>query len=196
MVGVGKKFKPHPNMKALYYTYLFIAAAPLLLLGAVVGALTGNWGVAAIIIVPALAPAVFAASWIPLYYDSVWYILSEEEVIVRKGVWWKREDVVPYSRITSVHTVQGPLSRLFGVGSVHVHTASFGAAAAAEASIDYVANFVELKDLILGIVKEKPLAGVAVGAPEAARRDVSLEILEELRRVREILEKLSSRLAQ
>ena len=50
----------------------------------------------------------FVAYWIQRYCDSISYMLTNEEVIVERGVWWRMKHVVPYSRVMSIDVIQGP----------------------------------------------------------------------------------------
>ncbi|MEM1582720.1 MAG: PH domain-containing protein [Candidatus Bathyarchaeia archaeon] len=121
----------------------------------------------------------------------MYFALNRDEVVVERGVWWKMRHTVPYSRIMSVDIIQGPISRMFNVGSVHIHTAGytgpFGGSAGpgvrgAEAVIWGVQNFNEVREMVLSMARGRPL--FAEAAP-----DISQEILTELRRIREALEK-------
>ena len=51
------------------------------------------------------------------------YTVGEEEVRLRRGVWWRRESVVPLSRIQPVDTQQGPVERAFGLATLVLFTA-------------------------------------------------------------------------
>lgn len=152
------------------------------------------WAYLLIPLVVVLMVLGFIFYWILKYYNTISYILMEDEVMVERGVWWKMKHVVPYSRVMSVDVIQGPISRRFGVGSVLVHTAGYTGPAGgtagpsrrgAEASIWGAPNFVEIRDAIIGIVRGRPLFGI----PRAVAPDISLEILEELKRIRKALEK-------
>ena len=90
--------------------------------------------------------------------------------------------------------IQGPISRRFGIGSVHVHTAGYTGPAGgtagpgtrrAEATIWGIPNFNEVRDTIISLVRGRPL----FGAPETITRDIGLEILEELKKIRKAIEK-------
>ncbi len=151
------------------------------------------WPFTFIPLVVALAVFGFIAYWIPKYYNSICLTLNKDEVVVERGVWWKIKHVAPYPRVMSVDVIQGPVSRRFGVGSVHVHTAGYTGPAggsagpgtrSAEAVIWGVVNFTEIRDTIIGMVRGRPLFGAAGAAP-----DISLEILEELRKIRKAVEK-------
>jgi len=75
--------------------------------------------------VPALCAAVGAVSW---WWAGVGYArwgwrLTPELFEVRRGVVFRRQHLVPRSRIQNVTTKGGPLQRRFGVLTLAVHTA-------------------------------------------------------------------------
>lgn len=93
----------------------------------------------------------FILYWIPRYYRSVSYLLTDREVIVTGGVWFRNKKFVPYNRITNVETHQGPISRLFSLGTVSIQTAGYSSVSssmgrAAEEEIRFIRNFDEVKE--------------------------------------------------
>lgn len=193
-------------MKKVYGVYLLLTAIPMLFstvlpIWAVFTFAPEVWSEAGVyLFIPLIAVLMiigFIVYWINKYYDSITYVLEKDEVVVERGVWWKMRHVVPYSRVMSVDIIQGPISRLFGVGSVHVHTAGYTGPAGgsagpgtrgAEACIWGVPNFTEIRDAIIGLVRGRPL----FTTPGVTVPDVFSEMLEELRRIRKALEKPSS----
>ena len=203
MLKVGERFAPHPNLKTVYYTYLALAAVipstvsllvSLAALSYVHDIWRGPWPLLFIPLTVTLAVVLFTAYWIPKYFSSISYILGEEEVTVERGVWWKMKHVVPYARVMSVDIIQGPISRRFGVGSVHVHTAGYTGPAGgtagpgtrgAEATIWGVPNFVDVRNMIIDVVRERPLFTL----PRPPAHDLGSEILQELREIKAALQK-------
>jgi len=197
----GEKFTPHPNLKKVYGVYLSLVAIPMLVatilpIPAVYAFAPEVWEVAwPCLFIPLAVVLIilgFVVYWIRRYYDSISFSLTGDEVMVERGVWWKMKHVVPYARVMSVDVIQGPISRHFGIGSVHVYTAGYTGPAGgtagpgvrgAEACVWGVPNFVEIRDAIIKIVRGRPLFG-APGAP-----DVGSEVLKELRRIRKAVEK-------
>lgn len=195
---IGEKFAPHPNLKKVYFTYLGLAAiGPLIAASLPIWAVwtfaPDVWQVAWPYLFIPLAIVLtiigLVAYWIPKYYDSITYALKEDEVMVERGVWWKMKHVVPYARVMSVDVVQGPISRRFGIGSVHVHTAGYTGPAGgtagpgtrgAEACIWGVPNPVEIRDIVIKLMRGRPL----FVAP-----DIGSEMLKELRLIRRAMEK-------
>jgi len=198
---ISEKFRPHPNLKKVYYTYLCLGALIPLFVTSI-----PLWAVP--IFAPELLPVLpilmvplgvvlvvigFVSVWIQKYYRSITYMLKEDEVVVERGVWWKMKQVVPYARIMTVNTIQGPISRRFGVGSAQVYTAGYTGvkggtagpgARGAEASIWGVKNFVEVKDKIIELVRGRPLFGTGPSGKE----NLGSEMLKELKRIRKALE--------
>lgn len=144
--------------------------------------------------VPLLVVSAVVLYWIPLFYSSIHYVLDDDEIIVTKGVWWKTKSVVPYNRITNINIYQGPISRRFGLGKLSIQTAGFSGVSSsghktAEAEIFGIRNFEEIKDTVMNYVKGiKPVA-VEAEAETKPARDMNEQILQELRRIREAVEK-------
>jgi len=192
-----KSFKPHPNMVKLYRCYLLIAITPIVTNGFIAIWLVYRFDPAltyipaAVFFIPLAVIVGFVLYWIPRYYRSISYKLTGDEVVVEHGVWWKLKHTVPYARIMSVDVAQGPISRRLGIATVDVYTAGYTGVAGgtggprsrrAEASIIHVSNFADLRESVLSIVRGRPLFPAPVS-------DVSTEMLSELRKMRELLEK-------
>jgi len=192
-----EEFKPHPNMVRLYRIYLGLAVLPVVVAGILV-----TWGVSVVepslayipalaFFVPVAVVACFVLYWSARYYNSITYRLTRDEVVVDRGVWWKVRSTVPYSRVMSVETLQGPISRRLGIATLDIFTAGYTGvsggsggpmARRAEASFIHIPNFMELRERVLSIVRGRPLFG-------AAGSEIGAEMLSELRRMRELLER-------
>jgi len=200
-----KVLKPSPKMKRLYWTYYLLVAIPCLLallLPAVIvisfvgaGPLTTTITLF-VVLSPFILATLITAYWIGAYYDRAKFVFAENEIVVERGVLWRRKSVVPYNRITNVGVVQGPISRLFGLATVRIHTAGYHAVAGgaggvpvAEAEIFHVEGADKIADEVMSRVRE--LSPVAVEAgPELGRpaRGLLADMLAELKRIRELLE--------
>ncbi|MCQ5341320.1 MAG: PH domain-containing protein [Candidatus Methanomethylicia archaeon] len=196
-VEIGKEFYPDPKMKKLFFSYLILAIIPLLVLGIGISLylfIINEWYIltyfSILYFIPIIVITVFISYWIPKYYKSIKFILTENEVRVERGVWWKTRHAIPYSRIMSVDTIQGPISRHFGIGTVDIYTAGYTGSAGgrggpmarrAEASIIHISNFLEIREFILNIVKGRPLFSTT------SYENLIREILEELREIKKLL---------
>jgi membrane protein YdbS with pleckstrin-like domain len=184
-------------MVRLFDYYLLMAMLPLVIIGLVATSLVyildpQYFYVPAVsFFIPVAVIASFVFYWIRRYYESIHYRLTHDEVVVEHGVWWKMKHTVPYARVMSVDVIQGPLSRSLGIATVDIYTAGYTGVAGgtagpgsrrAEASIVHVSDFAEIRENILRIVRGKPLFATTAG-------DTSTEMLSELRKMRELLEK-------
>lgn len=67
-----------------------------------------------------------------LWYTTCWpsvehrhrsWRLSDVGIELRHGVWWKHRHAIPWARVQHADVTQGPLQRMYGVGTLTVHTA-------------------------------------------------------------------------
>jgi len=197
---IDEEFHPDIRMKFLYYIYLALGVTvsclswmiPVIVAAFLFLPSSRAFVIAAFLLSPVLVAALFTAYWIPKYCSSIRYTFTNNEVVVEKGVYWKRKSLVPYNRITNIEIVQGPIARRFGLGTVRIQTAGFSAGGGtthiAEAVILNVKNFEELKDTIMNFVRKLRPAAVEAEAEVAAPENISRQILNELRKIREVLE--------
>lgn len=78
-----------------------------------------------------LAVAVVAAITMRRRVRAWGYAEREDDLLVRRGLWFRRLSVVPYGRMQFVDMTAGPFERVFGLATVRMHTA----AAASDARI-------------------------------------------------------------
>jgi len=146
----------------------------------------------------------FLTWWIPAFFRTADYRLGDDELEYRRGVFFRQKTTVPYDRITNVNAAQGPLQRLVGAGAVGIHTAGYGGQTGAELTIGGVGDYEEIKDQILTKVRGRPPMATESGGtadpsgdftdrtgrrPDEATGVGSDELLVELRRIRELLER-------
>lgn len=65
-----------------------------------------------------------ALVWPSLVYRFFAYEVREEDLWIGRGVLFRRETVIPLSRIQHVDTRQGPMEQLFGLARILIYTAS------------------------------------------------------------------------
>jgi membrane protein YdbS with pleckstrin-like domain len=73
---------------------------------------------AAALLAVALVPVVVAR------FRAWGYLERDDDLLVRRGVLVRRLSVVPYGRMQFVDVTAGPVDRLFGLATVHLHTAA------------------------------------------------------------------------
>lgn len=196
------KFKPAPQFIRLYYIYLVLVVVFVVL----------PWYIPVLILAPFAGFVIFALFllpifallhyWIPTYYNTIIYQFTDTEMEWRRGVWFKQTGIVPYNRITNVDVSQGPIARSLGIASLNIHTAGYsgasGAGGAPELKIVGVECFEELRDMVMGFVRSKKPVAIETYEEEDIQKvkpakpygeDVLSQILEELTRIRELMEK-------
>ncbi|MFC4556211.1 PH domain-containing protein [Georgenia faecalis] len=99
-----------------------IFVLPPLLIGAVLAVLFSPWwwilaGTMAVI-------AVWSAWLIPRQVRAIGYAERADDLLIRKGIVFRRLTVVPYGRMQFVDVKAGPLNRRCGIAEIQLHTAS------------------------------------------------------------------------
>ncbi len=143
--------------------------------------------------------------YIPLYFDTLTYTIEDDLVMGTRGVLWKKRVTVPFRKITNIDVSQGPVQRLFDLGTIHVQTAGTAGpqGATAELRIEGMKQFDELRDEILQLLRgffQTSATSPAAAAPDARsaagsvpdHRGADMQaVVEELRAIRALLEKQS-----
>jgi len=72
-----------------------------------------------------VAVAVFVfAWWLPALRWRYWrYMLDQNYILLKYGIFFKREVVIPFSRVQLVDTSHGPIMRSYGLMNVSISTA-------------------------------------------------------------------------
>lgn len=128
----------------------------LFLVGAAVG---GDWAlmrvaevnktsIPVLTILAVLLGPVRAIAFAKRSYESWRYLLTDKDLILAWGVWWKTIRYIPREAIQHLDINQGPLDRRFGLVQVAVHTAGTHSAVANIPGLTRV-QAEELRDSIL-----------------------------------------------
>lgn len=167
-------FRPSPNYLAMQKTIFWIVLAIVdvaimaaWLIIAIVEPIAG-----ALLLLPALAlaivPDILAYVSLHLRYDTMWYVLNERSVRIRRGAWVIQETTITFENIQNVMVIQGPLQRWYGVATVVIQTAGGGGGVPGQASggarnmglIEGVEDAPRLRDLFLAKMKVSRGAGL------------------------------------
>ncbi|MEN6340957.1 MAG: PH domain-containing protein [Methanospirillum sp.] len=185
-------FRPSPKFRLWY--------AITTLLGVLFAAVAFG-SLALLVVLPAVAYVAFVVFavvlvaiflvWMLLYYASMEYELRDDELSWRRGVWFRRTGIVPYNRITNIDIRQGPVMRALGISNLAIQTAGYSGQATAEIVLEAMEHAEDLRAAVRARVRgaaggDGTGSGPSVPAPSPA--DTGLQILEELRRVRALLE--------
>jgi uncharacterized protein len=129
--------------------------------------------------------------WTALYYARMQYELRDDELTWQRGVWFRRTGIVPYNRITNIDIRQGPLMRALGIANLAVQTAGYSSQMVPEIVLEAMEHAEELRGTIRSRVRlEAGGDGTGSGttAPRSDPHATDLMILDELRRIRTLLE--------
>lgn len=115
-------------------------------------------------------PATLSYIAIHLRYDTMWYVITDRSMRVRRGIWILHEVTITFENVQTVKVSQGPLQRWFGIGDVEVRTAGGGMVTDAHGNqhagtghhgvIEGITNAAEIRDLILAQLRHSKTAGL------------------------------------
>ena len=190
-VKLGEEFRADTAYKTYYYINLAVVLLFLALIAIPVFVFAPIAALMVIMIflgIPIAIAVLVTLYWIPKYYDTLKYKLTGNEMVWRRGVWFRKTGIVPYNRITNIDIEQGPVSRALGIGSLKIQTAGYSGSSSsgktAEIRIEGVVHFEELRSLIMGYVHGTKQVGTT-GTFESHQDSV----LGELVKIRKLLEK-------
>jgi hypothetical protein len=184
-----KVLRPNERLVLKYSLWVvlifLIGFAPFTLFGLIPEA---GWTFVAIYLAANAVWIIVALLLIPPYCRSIRYELGENELVARRGILTKSEDVVPYGMVTNVALKRGPLDRWLGLGTLRVHTAGFSQQTVAECVLTGLDNCEQVREALMAAVHRQH--GAVVQAPETrplGQDDVSEllhGILDEVRALR------------
>ncbi|MFB0517988.1 MAG: PH domain-containing protein [Acidobacteriota bacterium] len=132
--------------------------------------------------------------WILAFYRSLEYAVNRDSVRMKKGVFWRKQVTIPYPKITNVDVTQGPVQRMFNIGTIHVQTAGAAGPEGGKAELKMmgVRDLSGLKDVIMEGVKGYIISrseGAKGVVMEIGESDTLGRILEEITTIRGLMEK-------
>ena len=82
--------------------------------------------VPAVVALPVVVALIAGSAWLVERgrYRSWGYAEREEDLIVTRGLLFRRVSVVPYGRMQFIDVTAGPIDRAFGLATVQLHTAA------------------------------------------------------------------------
>ena len=151
-----------------------------------------------------LANVAFPVAVLPyyFYYRTLRFRFDDEGVAVSHGLFWRSETYLTYARIQDIHVTRNIFERWLGIGTVKIQTAS-GSAAATE-SIPGLIAYEDVRNFLYARMRGHRGAAPVVDArtgdgdrgalasgTEALAVEALVGIREELRAVRELVERQS-----
>jgi len=114
------------RMRAMRRALLAVCAGLLLVAVVIAGIVSATPAVVIVGAVVIVVAAAFALVAIDRNYRSWGYAERAEDLLVTRGVLFRRLVVVPYGRMQLVDVTAGPIERRFGISTVRLHTAAAG----------------------------------------------------------------------
>lgn len=116
--------RPSPRLWLARQSVIALSGAVLVAVLAACGAVIGEGSLAAA--GAGLALAVIAVSWwVERGRYRAWgYLERDDDLVVRRGLLFRRLTVVPFGRMQFVDVSAGPVDRLFDLATVQLHTAA------------------------------------------------------------------------
>lgn len=146
-----------------------------------------------IILLAELIAMLLTLIWIPAFHASLQYVIDDDTVKAQGGVLWKRYVTIPFTKITNLDITEGPVQRLFGIGTIHVQTAGASGQQTAKAELRMlgISNLQEVKERIMERIKAFTLSSTVQAKVEPAGQ-TELQVLEgilnELVAIRSVLQ--------
>jgi len=146
-----------------------------------------------LVLVIMIVPELIIYVALHLRFDTTWYVMTERSLRIRRGVWIVQEMTVTFENVQNLKVMQGPVQRSFGVSNLLVETAGGGGGGESkkqgfeignQAIIEGVTNAKELRDRILGRLRQSTSAGLGDEA-ENGSRGWSAEHVAALREIRD-----------
>jgi membrane protein YdbS with pleckstrin-like domain len=100
-----------------------------MLVGPAIGLFTSSppvwvaFGVVGLWLLIAAVVVTFALVWPAVSYRYISYQVTDEMVRIRRGVFWRRVESVPRSRVQHTDVSQGPIERAFDLATLIIYTA-------------------------------------------------------------------------
>ncbi|MDP8228645.1 MAG: PH domain-containing protein [Candidatus Electryoneaceae bacterium] len=130
-----------------------------------------NW--IALILVEAglLIIAIGLQIYLKAYWRRFHFAYDDRELRIKKGVVWRKQVLIPFSRITNINIIQGPWQRKRKMATLSIETAGASGgshAASPEASLWSQENFESLRDELLDRIAPAKgmIAGDATSEPD------------------------------
>ncbi len=169
----SESFKPAPGflkyLKVQFIILLLIVDIAIFIGWVAITIAIPLLGIALIIpaLIIAIIPDIIAYVAMHLRYDTTWYVMNNQSLRIRRGIWTICETTLTFENVQNVKVNQGPLQRFFGISNLIVETAGSGGgsdqnghATANQGIIEGIANAPQLRDIILKKLRSTQSSGL------------------------------------
>jgi uncharacterized protein len=119
-----------PKLATIRRILILVPATVVLVVGVILLVVAPDlWWIGTVVVLIALVAAAWGWSWAARNQRSWGYAENDDDLLVTRGVMFRRLVAIPYGRMQFVDVQAGPLARAYGVATVTLHTASTETAA-------------------------------------------------------------------
>jgi membrane protein YdbS with pleckstrin-like domain len=120
----AKWLQPSSRLRLVRRVQLLLVALPILL-AAAIAAGAGNGAATGIAVAAAVLVLALVADYFLGRRVRAWgYAARDDDLLVRRGVMFRRLSVIPYGRMQFIDVTAGPVERSFGLATIRMHTAA------------------------------------------------------------------------
>ncbi len=115
---------PSPKLRLMRRAEIAVAAAIAALIAGAVGFASGGAAAGGIAVGATVASGFAIDRLVQRRVRSWAYRERDDDLLVRRGLLFRRLSVVPYGRMQFIDVTAGPIERSFGLATVRMHTAA------------------------------------------------------------------------
>ncbi|MBT3233417.1 MAG: PH domain-containing protein [Calditrichaeota bacterium] len=145
-----------------------------------------------LLILPAslLIIAMCTHAYIKVFWSKFRYYYDDNELRVSSGVWWQKQVLVPFSRITNIDLRQGPMQRSRKLATLKIQTAGQGATNVAEILLFSQENYEELRDTLISQVSNLQFQLPTDGTLDSTQRNPAANLPDSISGILNVLDKI------
>jgi len=134
--------------------------------------------------------AISIHAYLKVFWSKFRYFYDENELRVSSGVWWQKQVLVPFSRITNIDLRQGPMQRSRKLATLKIQTAGQGATNVAEILLFSQEEYENLRDMLINKVSNLQLQLPTDGTLDNTVRKPTTGIPDSMTVILNVLEKI------
>jgi len=94
----------------------------------------------------ALVLGILSHMYLVAFWKRFYFTYDDRHIRIYSGVWWRKQILIPFNRVTNIEVLQGPWQRRLGLATLKLQTAGQGATNTAESRLWSVPDFESLRD--------------------------------------------------
>ncbi len=107
--------------------------------------------------------ALLTHAYMKAYWKKFHFTYDNDEIRVYSGVWWYKQVIIPFSRITHINLMQGPWQRPRGLSTLKIQTAGRSGDANPESQLWSQKDYENLREDLISKIARTRLKGMGDG---------------------------------